>query len=92
MFLVSHTSKWKALKQDNGGKDDVKIIYRWIQAKKVELRKAGKSSANIMNEHGVSRTSIQTWEKQYDNSGKFTVKDNLSESEKELRLLRKENK
>ena len=44
-----------------------------------------------MNEHGVSRTSIQTWEKQYDNSGKFTVKDNLSESEKELRLLRKEN-
>ena len=56
------------------------------------MRKAGKSSANIMNEHGVSRTSIQTWEKQYDNSGKFTVKDNLSESEKELRLLRKENK
>ena len=45
-----------------------------------------------MNEPGVSRTSIQTWEKQYDNSGKFTVKDNLSESEKELRLLRKENK
>lgn len=45
-----------------------------------------------MNEHEVSRTSIQTREKQYDNSGKFTVKDNLSESEKELRLLRKENK
>lgn len=63
-----------------------------FKEKIVELKKAGKSTTDIMREYGVSKTSIQAWEKQFNNSGKFTVKDNLTDQEKELRVLRKENK
>lgn len=63
-----------------------------FKAKIVELRKSGRSLSDLSKEYGLSKSSISTWEKQFDNSGKFTVKDNLNPEEKELRVLRKENK
>ena len=58
----------------------------------VELVKSGREVKEISKEYVVSRTSIRTWIKQYENSGKFGVLTNLSESEKELRVLKKENR
>lgn len=63
-----------------------------FKQKIVELKQSGKSTAELVREYKISKTTIQTWEKQYGNSGKFTTKDNLSKEEKELRVLRKENK
>ncbi len=58
----------------------------------VKLRQSGKEIPELSRDYGVSKTSIKTWVKQYGNSGKFGVKANESESEKELKSLRKENK
>lgn len=63
-----------------------------FKKKIVELRKNGKPLLDIAKEYGIARSSISTWMGQYENSGKFNIKDNLSDSEKELRALRKENK
>jgi transposase len=58
----------------------------------VELRKSGRRIVDLVREYGVSKTSIMQWEKEYDNSGKFGIAPNMSESENELRTLCKENK
>lgn len=63
-----------------------------FKQKIVELRRSGKPTSELVQEYKLAKSTILTWEKQYANSGKFTVKDNLSEGEKELRILRKENK
>ncbi|GHU45025.1 transposase [Clostridia bacterium] len=63
-----------------------------FKKKIVELRKNGKPLIEIAKENGIARSSISTWMNQYENSGKWGIKDNLSDSEKELRTLRKENK
>lgn len=63
-----------------------------FKRKIAELRLNGKPTSEIVKEYSLTKTSVNMWAKQYINSGKFTVKENLSESEKELRLLRKENK
>jgi transposase len=58
----------------------------------VKLVKSGKDAATIHREYGVSKTSIYEWVKKYDNSGSFRQKDNMTEEERELIDLRKENK
>ena len=58
----------------------------------VELKKAGKRSMDIEREYGVSRTTVNIWVKQFANSGSFSAADNLTDAEKELKILRKENK
>ena len=63
-----------------------------FKKKIVELKRSGKPTREIVKEYGVTKTSVYTWVAQYANSGKFNVIDNLSEGEKELRTLRKENK
>lgn len=63
-----------------------------FKQKIVELRKSGRSLSDLSREYKISKSSVLNWDKQFENSGKFTVKDNLSNEEKELRVLRKENK
>lgn len=63
-----------------------------FKQKIVELRLKGKPTKEIVSEYKITKSSLYEWEKQYKNSGKFTVIDNLSENEKELRQLKKENK
>jgi transposase len=63
-----------------------------FKKKIVELKQNGKITSELVKEYGVAKSTILTWEKQFANSGKFSIKDNLSEEEKELRVLRKENK
>ena len=58
----------------------------------VALRESGRRTVDLSREYGVSKHSINVWAKQYANSGKFGVVENLSDGEKELRILRKENK
>lgn len=63
-----------------------------FKQKIAELKLNGKPTSEIVKEYSLTKTSVNMWAKQYTNSGKFTAKDNLSENEKELRVLRKENK
>lgn len=63
-----------------------------FKRKIVELKQAGKSTAELVGEYKISKSTVMTWEQQYAKSGKFTIKDNLSDEEIELRALRKENK
>ena len=58
----------------------------------VELKKSGRSTAELMQEYDLTKTSINTWVRQHENSGSFRMEDNFTEAEKELRALRKENK
>lgn len=58
----------------------------------VALYNSGKSGPALEKEYGVSKTTIYGWVKMYANSGSFKLSDNMSESEKKLRKLEKENK
>ena len=63
-----------------------------FKRKIAELRESGKTLGEISQEYGMSKVTIDNWHKRYKNSGSFKAKDNLSDAEKELRTLRKENK
>ncbi|MCL1880579.1 MAG: transposase [Oscillospiraceae bacterium] len=69
-----------------------KIYTEEFKHQIVKLHASGKTSVELEHEYGVSKTSVNTWVKRYSNSGKFSVLSNLTESEKELRQLRKDNK
>jgi len=57
----------------------------------VTLINNGKKISEIIEEYGVSRSTVHKWKKDYNNSGSFKAKDNRSIEEKELIKLRKEN-
>jgi len=57
----------------------------------VTLINNGKKISEIIEEYGVSRSTVHKWKKDYNNSGCFKAKDNRSIEEKELIKLRKEN-
>jgi len=57
----------------------------------VELVKSGKSKSEVIREYDLTPSSLHKWVKQYDTSGSFKEKDNLTEEEKELIELRKKN-
>jgi len=58
----------------------------------VNLYKNGKPALEISREYNISKTTVYTWTKNYENTGSFKINDNRSEDEKELIKLRKENK
>ncbi len=58
----------------------------------VDLYKAGKPGGEIIREYDLNASSFYKWVKQYENSGSFNHKDNLTEEQKELIELRKRNK
>jgi len=58
----------------------------------VELHKSGKPSKDILIEYDLTPSTFDKWVKQYNQSGSFKEKDNLTPEEKELRELRKLNK
>jgi len=58
----------------------------------VELRKSGRKMSDITKEYGITKTTVYNWENQYAISGKFGVAENMSETEKENRALKKEVK
>ena len=63
-----------------------------FKLKIVELHENGKSINDISREYGMAKQSVSNWYKQYKTSASFKAADNLSNDEKELRQLRKENK
>lgn len=65
--------------------DDFKI-------KIVELRKSGKSSAEIAREYQLAKSTVSKWVSDFNSTGSFMARDNRSEEENELIKLRKENK
>jgi transposase len=58
----------------------------------VELKKNGRGTTELMKEYDLTKTSINTWVRQYANSSSFRLEDNQTEEEKELKQLRKEIK
>jgi len=58
----------------------------------VQLFKNGKSRKDIIHEYNLTPSALDKWIKDYDKTGSFKYQDNLSEDEKELKRLRKENK
>jgi transposase len=57
----------------------------------IELHENGKSRAAIVEEYGLTASSLDRWIKQSQTSGSFSEKDNRSAEENELIALRKEN-
>ena len=58
----------------------------------VGLKQSGRGIGELSKEYKVTVTSIREWERQLSNSGTFGKVTNESETEKELRQLRKEVK
>lgn len=58
----------------------------------VKLVNNGKKVAEIVNEYGITKTTIYSWVRKYENSGSFRDRANRSIEETELMHLRKENK
>ena len=58
----------------------------------VELHKSGKPRKDILRDYDLTPSTFDKWVKQYNQSGSFKEKDNLTPEEKELRELRKLNK
>ena len=58
----------------------------------VALHKNGKTVKELAEEYDVPKSTIRQWINDYENSGSFKAKDNRSDIENELLILRKENK
>ncbi|AFO44762.1 hypothetical protein EFD32_1878 [Enterococcus faecalis D32] len=69
-----------------------RIFNESFKKQMVELYKSGKSRKDILREYDLTPSSFDKWVKQYNQSGSFKEKDNLTPEEKELRELRKQNK
>jgi len=57
-----------------------------------ELKKSGRSTNDLMREYDLTKTSINTWVRQYEKSGSFKASDNMTETEKALKAALKENR
>ena len=57
----------------------------------VSLVNNGKPALEVSKEYNIARSTVSKWVSDYNNSGSFKAKDNKSEEEKELDLLKKEN-
>lgn len=58
----------------------------------VELYKAGKPRKEIIKEYELTSSTFDKWVKQFNTSGSFREKDNLTPEQLELKELRKINK
>ena len=57
----------------------------------VRLFENGKSKAEIVPEYDLTASALDKWVKNHQNTGSFNHIDNLSEEEREIRRLRKDN-
>ncbi len=57
----------------------------------VQLYLNGKPRAEILKEYDIGSSAFDRWTKQHKTTGSFREKDNLSDEQKELIKLRKEN-
>ena len=69
-----------------------RVFKETFKKQMVELNKSGKPRKDIIKEYELTPSSFDKWVKQYNQSGSFKEKDNLTPEEKELRELRKLNK
>jgi transposase len=58
----------------------------------VALKQNGRSTAELIQEYDLTKTSINVWVRQFADSGSFRAVDNLTAAEKELKILQKENR
>ena len=58
----------------------------------VQLYNNGKKKCEIIREYDLSSSLLNTWIKQFENTGSFKVEDNRHPLEKELHALQKRNK
>lgn len=58
----------------------------------VKLIEAGKSKAEVLKEYKLPEATVSGWLSKYKKSGSFRDKDNLTEEQKELIKLKKENR
>ncbi len=58
----------------------------------VKLYENGKGSGEIIKEYGMSSSTLHSWVNRYKKSGSFKKEDNITDIEKELLALRKQNK
>ena len=57
----------------------------------VRLFENGKSKSEIVREYDLTASALDKWVKNHQNTGSFNHIDNLSEEEREIRRLRKDN-
>ena len=57
----------------------------------VKLYNSGKPIVEIVKEYDLTRSAFMNWIQKYNKTGSFKVCDNISEEEKELIRLKKEN-
>lgn len=55
----------------------------------VALKKGGKRTCDIVNEYGITKSTVTKWFKDYTQTGSFKAKDNRSPEENEIIELRK---
>jgi len=70
----------------------VKTYTDEFKKKIAELVASGRAISELAREYKIAKSTISVWNKQYKNSGSFKKRDNLTDEEKELIALRKENK
>lgn len=63
-----------------------------FKRKIVALRNNGKTVSEISKDYGIAKSTVNKWVKDHNNTGSFKAKDNRSEEENELIILRKENR
>ena len=62
-----------------------------FKAQMVKLYNSGKTIVEIVKEYDLTRSAFMNWIQKYNKTGSFKVCDNISEEEKELIRLKKEN-
>ena len=81
----------RSLSHDNQQKTKTNLKESF-KKQMVELHKSGKPRKDILRDYDLTPSTFDKWVKQYNQSGSFKEKDNLTPEEKELRELRKLNK
>lgn len=56
----------------------------------VELYDSGQTQSELARTYNLHSTSISNWVKYYHKSGSFKQKDNLTEDQKQIRILEKQ--
>lgn len=57
----------------------------------VNLINSGKSIGEVASEYKIAKSTVHKWTRDFNNSNSFKAKDNLTDDEKELIKLKKEN-
>ena len=69
-----------------------RLFSKEFKLQMVQLYKSGKPASEIIREYDLTPSVFHKWIKQYNSSKSFLEKDNRSEQENELIVLRKQNK